>query len=170
MGILIFQCCAVSPPNCSTHQEGTCDVPLFNCTYFCAVPPPRNVIAKFSLNSTSTQFKAEVSLILRQIRPPVQNSSEKDLNTSSRLHQDWLSLVSTQLQIQLSLNSSSASTQPQLLSLALLSSGLLLYLITTNVGCHLIIYVKKANNVIFYAYAIRHMSYLYIAIWVSKDA
>ena len=33
-----------------------------------------------------------------------------------------------------------------------------------------VIYVKNAKNAIFDAYAIRHMSYIDMAIWVSKDA
>ena len=33
-----------------------------------------------------------------------------------------------------------------------------------------VIYVKNAKNAIFYVYAIRCMSYIYMAIWVSKDA
>ena len=33
-----------------------------------------------------------------------------------------------------------------------------------------VIYVKKAKKAIFDTYAIRHMSYIDMALWVSKDA
>ena len=53
-----------------------------------------------------------------------------------------------------------------------LLTPILPYLDITNVGCQMPIYVKNAKNAknaIFDTYAIRHMSYIEMAIWVSKD-
>ena len=56
------------------------------------------LVAKLSLNSTqlnstSTQSKAEVSFILRQIQPPIQNSSERTPKSKFQFQlEQWLML------------------------------------------------------------------------------
>ena len=51
-----------------------------------------------------------------------------------------------------------------------LLTPILPYLTITNVGCQMHHLCQKCLNAIFDAYAIRYMSNIDMAIWVSKDA